>query len=115
MNLDELTLGQIKQLKSMLGGHPESIIGTEKLGPHIAILQRGWVIVGNLYKTGQDYRMENASVIRNWGSTKGLGEIASQGPTEKTVLDPSPNLKFHELTVVALMECESKKWKSKLE
>lgn len=82
------------------------------MGKQIVILQRGWVVVGDLYKEGQDYTLENASVIRSWGTTKGLGEIAENGPNDKTILDPSPKMRFHELTVVAMMEC-SKKWKNK--
>lgn len=118
MNLDDLTLGEVKKLKCILGSGSEKAdeeCCEEAKGPHIAILQRGWVFVGNLHKKGQDYRLTEAYCIRNWGTTKGLGELASNGPTDKTVLDPSPTIRFHELTVVAFLECEAKKWKSKLD
>ena len=78
---------------------------------HILILQRGWVVVGKLYKNGPYFTLENASVIRIWGTTKGIGEIAENGPTEKTILDKCGIVKAHELTLVAMIECNQKKWK----
>ena len=117
VNLDDLTLGEVKKLKYILGAEAPKIpedCCEESKGPHIVILQRGWVFVGNLFRIGQDYRLENAYCVRNWGATKGLGEIALNGPTDKTVLDESPQVSIHELTVVAFLQCEAKKWKSKL-
>lgn len=81
----------------------------------IAILQRGWVMVGRFGKSGTQCFLENASVIRTWGTTKGIGEIAMNGPIEdKTILDPCGNVEFHELTIVALLECDQSKWKKAL-
>lgn len=80
----------------------------------IAILQRGWVMVGRFGKKGTQCFLEDASIVRNWGSTKGLGEIASNGPTDKTILDPCGKVEFHELTAVALVECSQDKWKKAL-
>ena len=80
----------------------------------IAILQRGWVFVGRFYQDGSNCRLENCMNIRVWGSTKGLGEIASTGPTPKTVLDYVPVCRFHELTIIALLDCMEEKWASKL-
>lgn len=68
----------------------------------IVVLQRGWVAVGRLFKHGNNCILENASVIRRWGTTKGLGEIALNGPTEKTVLDKCSNLRFHELGIMEI-------------
>ena len=76
----------------------------------IVILQRGWVMVGRYKKEGSECTLENASVIRIWGTTRGLGEIAVNGPTEKTILDPAGVVRFHELTAIATLDCEASKW-----
>lgn len=76
----------------------------------IVILQRGWVFVGRFSQEGANCRLDNAAVIRSWGTTKGLGEIAVGGPTSKTKLDKCPPVKFHELTVIATLDCVEEKW-----
>ncbi len=77
----------------------------------IVILQRGWVFVGRLERTGSDCKLHNASVIRVWGTTKGLGEIAMSGPTSSTKLDIASGLvEFDYLTVVASISCNSAAW-----
>lgn len=115
MEIDDLTIGDAKRLACLFGNgtapHADNCCG----GIRIVILQRGWVIVGRYSQTGDNCRIDDGYVIRNWGTTKGLGEIAKAGPTEKTVLDPMPTCHFHALTVVAQMECEEKKWKCKIE
>lgn len=78
----------------------------------IAILQRGWVFVGRFSKIGQDCKLENAYCIRQWGTTKGIGELV-EGPTSKTVLDPTPVVSFNEMTIVALIDVSENGWKSK--
>jgi hypothetical protein len=80
----------------------------------IAVLQRGWVVVGRHSKDGEIHRMEDANVVRRWGTTQGLGQIAQDGPTTSTVLDPCPPITVHELTIVLLMECEARSWSTKL-
>lgn len=80
----------------------------------IVILQRGWVAVGYFLKDGNYCTLDSASIIRVWGTTKGLGEIAAGGPTSKTVLDPCPKIRFHELTAIAMIDCAEDKWITKL-
>lgn len=116
MNLENMTLADISKLVSILGGKSseskspdQGDQGTIK----IVILQRGWVAVGKYYREGDDCRLENASIIRNWGTTKGLGEIALDGPTSKTILDSCPTIRFHVLTAVASIDCVESKWKLK--
>ncbi len=78
----------------------------------IVILQRGWVMVGRFERIGSDCKLHNASVIRNWGTTKGLGEIAAGGPTGSTKIDPTNGLvEFDQLTVVATICCNQDAWK----
>lgn len=80
----------------------------------IAVLQRGWVVVGRFSQDGDMCKLSNANVIRVWGTTKGLGEIAIGGPTTKTILDKSPDIEFHILTSVMLINCVRSAWENKL-
>ena len=80
----------------------------------IVILQRGWIMVGRFERKGSDCKLFDASVIRNWGTTKGLGELAEGGPTSSTKLDScGGTVEFDYLTVVAILSCDEKKWNKK--
>ena len=83
---------------------------TFESGKHIVILQRGWVVVGDLTQSGPTVTLENAMVIRSWGTTKGVGQLALEGPQELTKLDPCGTVKTHELAIIATMKCEDSKW-----
>jgi hypothetical protein len=76
----------------------------------IVILQRGWVVIGKYSEKGDEFLLEKAKVIRVWGTTKGLGEIAEGGPTSSTKLDDCPNVRSHKLTVIARMDVNEEKW-----
>lgn len=81
----------------------------------IVILQRGWCMVGRFERNGNDCKLHNASVIRVWGTTRGLGEIAEGGPTSSTKLDKTNGLvEFDYLTVIASISCNEEKWESYL-
>lgn len=77
----------------------------------IVVLHRGWVVVGDYTISGEEVVIENGSVVRRWGTTEGLGEIAIKGPTADTVLDPIPELRVHRLGVVFTLQCTAKKWR----
>lgn len=76
----------------------------------IVILQRGWVMVGRWTQDGENVCLDNAKVIRTWGTKKGLGELVN-GPLANTVLDPAGHVEFHILTVVASISVNAEKWK----
>lgn len=71
----------------------------------IVIAQRGWVFVGDVSRYQNEVVVENAAVVRKWGTTRGLGQLAQEGPTAKTQLDPCPAVRIHPLAVVATMDC----------
>lgn len=77
----------------------------------IVILQRGWVMIGDFRQDGDNCTLDNASVIRIWGTTKGLGELALSGPKTKTILDPCGHVEFHVMTVVARLNTNPGLWK----
>ena len=80
----------------------------------IVVLQRGWVMVGRYSKDGDTCTLENAQVIRQWGTTKGLGQLAFDGPQSNTKLDKAGHVEFHVLTIVATMNCNDSKWDREL-
>lgn len=81
----------------------------------IVILQRGWAMVGRFKREGNECSLLDASVIRTWGTTKGLGEIAEGGPTSNTKLDKCNGLvEFDYLTVVATISCNEAEWEKEL-
>ena len=71
----------------------------------IVISQRGWVFVGDVTRTENEVVIKKAAVVRRWGTTRGLGQLAQDGPTENTILDPCPPVRIHSLAVVATMDC----------
>jgi hypothetical protein len=79
----------------------------------IVVLDRGFVVVGNVVLSGNYVVINDCSCIRRWGTKKGLGELAMKGPLAETVLDPQPQTRVHELQVVQIIECvcEVSKWK----
>jgi hypothetical protein len=77
----------------------------------IVILQRGWVMAGRLERDGSECKLHNAHVIRVWGTTNGLGELAESGKLSQTKLDKCYGVvEFDWLTVVAAISVNPEKW-----
>jgi len=82
----------------------------------IAVLQRGHVLIGRYSQKGEIGRLDNAHVIRRWGTTDGLGELAVKGPLPDsapngpTRLDSCPPIQFHIREVIFLMEVNPDAW-----
>ena len=76
----------------------------------IVVLQRGWIVVGDVEKTETEVKINNCAVIRTWGTSKGLGEIAENGATSNTKLDRCPPVAVHPMTVVLYMNVNEERW-----
>jgi len=76
----------------------------------IVVLQRGWIVIGDVEKTETEVNINNCEVIRIWGTSRGLGEIAENGPTDKTKLDKCPPIVVDPRTVVMYMNVNESKW-----
>ena len=75
---------------------------------NIYVMDRGFVLVGE----PQPESLSNAlfvtlnccGVVRRWGTTKGLGELAANGPLRETVIDREPDgveiAKMHTFRVI---------------
>lgn len=88
-------------------------VGTVNLADspvRIVIAQRGWVFVGRYREEGERVILENAKVIRKWGTPgQGLGALCT-GPKADTVLDHAGHVELHILGVVFSLACEEDAW-----
>lgn len=81
----------------------------------IVVLQRGWVLIGKFERKADQCFLHNASTIRVWGTKKGLGELAKDGPQKDTVLDKCNGVvEFEALTKVLSIDVEQSLWANKL-
>jgi len=76
----------------------------------IVVCERGFVLVGKIHAENDYVVIEDCACIRIWGTTKGLGQLASSGTTDKTVLDRQPRTIVHKRRVVQIIDCEPTKW-----
>ena len=75
-------------------------------GRIIYALERGWVVVGIPTQSDGQITLTDASVVRRWGTSKGLGELAERGALPETKLDPAPEgIQFPESSVVVSFPC----------
>jgi hypothetical protein len=79
-------------------------------GKQIVILDRGFVYVGDVTTDEAWCTIANAQNVRRWGTSRGLGELASGGPTANTKLDPAGTVRAPMRSVVGMLECEAAKW-----
>lgn len=76
----------------------------------IAILDRGWVFVGRVTEQPGSVSIENADCVRRWGTTRGIGQLATEGPTKNTVLDQAGTVTVPRSSVVALIDAVEASW-----
>jgi hypothetical protein len=76
----------------------------------IVIAQRGWVFVGKFSEEGESVVLNDAKIVRRWGTNKGLGQLAQEGKQPNTVLDEAGTVRVHKLATVAVLDCNQEKW-----
>jgi len=77
----------------------------------IVVLDRGFVVVGEVAEEGDYIVISNCSNVRRWGTSAGLGQLAMEGPQQNTKLDKQPRTTVHKLQVVQQIDCEVSAWK----
>ena len=83
------------------------VSSTVDKGRCIVIGNRGNIVVGDLTVTDGTGTLKNASVIRRWGTTKGLGQLALEGAQQNTVLDPCGEFELEMLTTCGIIKVKS--------
>lgn len=76
----------------------------------IAVLDRGFVYVGLCHTEDGALVITNAQNVRRWGTSAGLGELASKGPQDQTKLDAAGTVRAPLPAVIHLIDCDSAAW-----
>lgn len=76
----------------------------------IVVAQRGWVFIGDVSEVDGQVQITNAKNIRRWGTTKGLGQLAIEGPQENTKTDDYGIITLHPLAIITRINVTSEKW-----
>jgi len=77
----------------------------------IVVLDRGFVYVGRVTLEPDWCVITGAKNIRYWGTTRGLGQLALEGPTASTKLDPVGTIRAPMRAVISILDTESALWK----
>lgn len=88
----------------------EGDMSTARAEKKIAILDRGWIFVGDVTGNTETLKIENASCVRYWGTTNGIGQLALEGPLAATKLDKAGTVEVPIGSVIALIACDEKAW-----
>ncbi len=77
-------------------------------GRYIVLANRGNTVVGDLYVlNGNERLLKNASVIRRWGTKKGIGQLAIDGAQSETILDKCGEFEFDITTTCGMIKVTS--------
>jgi len=76
----------------------------------IVVVTRGFIYVGDVVYDDQWCIVTNARNLRRWGTTKGLGELALNGPTGETGLDNVGIVRIPHHAVIHIIDTEAEKW-----
>ena len=79
------------------------------MGPQIVVLDRGFVYYGNVTIKGDILTIERAKNIRHWGTTRGLCQLAKDGPQLRTILDDAGTVVAPMRAVIHIIQC-SQPW-----
>lgn len=113
MNINDLTIGQAKELAEMFGKSVQAVKPRTDEGINLVILDRGFIYVGYVQVDDDWVYISQAKNVRYWGTSKGLGELVN-GPLPSTKLDDVGTVKAPLSAVISLIKCEESKWKSVL-
>lgn len=78
----------------------------------IAVLDRGFVYVGHCVIADGVLTIIEARNIRRWGTSAGLGELATKGPRRDSKIDPTGTVRAPLSALIHLIDCDQDAWSS---
>lgn len=110
MNVNDLTIGEAKALVAMFSGPTQAEPRAYELA--IVVADRGFVYIGYVETRGDMCVVRECRNIRRWGTERGLAQLANEGPTEESRIDPA--MKFVHIpmrAVISIINVEKSAWK----
>ena len=98
-------LKTLLDLAALLDDAPKESSSPAITGQHIAVLDRGFVYVGDVRIDGDFLYLTNAQNIRVWGTKQGLGELRN-GKLPDTRLDPVGEIIAPLKSLIHLVPCK---------
>jgi len=86
---------------------------TDTRPTQIVVADRGFAYVGLVDLTADWVIVSEARNIRYWGTTRGLGQLALEGPTSSTQLDDAGTVRIPVRAVISLIDTEGRLWTRK--
>lgn len=104
------TLPSASEIVADANDYVRGVAAAGHRGLCIAVLERGFVYVGQCSIWNDWLTIEGARCVRRWGTTQGLGQLAAEGPTPKTVLDAPGTIEAPLNSVIHLIRCTPEHW-----
>ena len=79
----------------------------------IVVADRGFVYVGLVTLDPDWVVVRDARNLRCWGTSRGLGQLALEGPTPTTRLDAIGTVRIPRRALISLIDTEAALWQSK--
>jgi hypothetical protein len=76
----------------------------------IVVLDRGFVYVGDVSLEEDWCVIREARNVRYWGTSRGLGQLALEGPQSGTRLDKVGTVRAPMRAVISLIDTEARLW-----
>ncbi len=77
----------------------------------IVVADRGWNFIGHTSRDDSgNLVISGAKVIRRWGTTDGLGQLALKGKQPNTILDEAGTVTIPSHAVIAVLDVNADKW-----
>lgn len=108
--LDDLRVGDLLKLADALRGGPAQGQQGQDHGMAIVVLDREFIYVGKATTNGDWCYIADASNVRYWGTTKGLGQLVREGPTANTKMDPVGLIKAPMRAVISIIPTREELW-----
>lgn len=101
MNIDSLTVGEVKQLQSLIGpAKTGAVAKVPPAGRYILVVDRGWIFAGDLTVTVDGaFRLDNAVHVFRWESM-GFAKMVDDWKSTKVDLRPVASVEVPKDAVV---------------
>lgn len=94
MNIDELTLGQIKQIQAMANGASTPAQKIPSTGRYVLVVDRGWIFAGNIGTTADGYiSLKEAVHVFRWESI-GFAKMLTDWKSDKVDIRPCEDVEL---------------------